>query len=51
MKKPKPLTKSSAAPIPPPQQLYTVKLAKTAQKQLDKLPDEVVERLNRVTIA
>lgn len=41
MKKPK----QPAKPTEAPKRLYTVKLAKTAQKQLDKLPDEIVERL------
>lgn len=46
MKKPKSPTKPSNTPANPSKRLYTVKLAKTAQKQLDKLPNEVVERLN-----
>lgn len=46
MKKPRQPPKPGDTPKPPSKQIYTVRLAKTAQKQLDKLPDEIVERLS-----
>ena len=46
MKKPKPSAKA-AAPASPAKRLYTVRLANNAQKQLDRLPLETIERVSK----